>query len=318
MPPGTLPGSRASLAWRGGSAPGRAGGLKPRHLAPPGAPRRRGPAPGRWGLIAPVSLHLQWNGPRRHTLVLTFPAVTLALAAVLLAASSPAGEAPSPLARPDPAPRSSSPSPLARVLARTFRFYGGLDALLSVEGFRLDGTLADATTPPASRPRVERVLSPPDRYRSAVSLGGLEREILVLDGHRAFRDGAEVTGLIRADLIRLEAARAFLPAALARSRESLLDRGEARRGGRIVRLVELPLHEQASLTAEIEASSGTIVRAIIRTGARETAVSFSRFRPVGGVVFPFAEDLVAGKDRRTLLVERIELVPATSISVEAP
>ena len=254
-----------------------------------------------------------------HSDALTSGIVPLALVATFLVASSSAAGTPTaPSARADPVPRSPSPSPLSRVLARTFRFYGGVDAILAVEGVRLDGTLADAITPPGNRPRVERVLSPPDRYRSAVSLDGLEREILVLDGHRAFRDGAEVTGLVRADQIRLEAARAFLPAALARSRESLVDLGETSRGGRRVRLVELPLHERASLIAEIEASSGTILRALIRVGRRETAVSFRRFRPVGGLVFPFAEDLVVGQDRRTLLVERIELLPANSIAIEHP
>ncbi len=152
--------------------------------------------------------------------------------------------------RRNPAQRAPPPAPLAQVLARTFHLYGGVDAILAVGGVRLFGAVVDGAAAPGSQPRFERLLAPPDRYRCAVTLGGLESETLVLDGARAFRDGAEVTGLARADTIRLEAARSFLPAALARQRASLVDRGEVRRGDRRIRLVELPLHEDASVTAE--------------------------------------------------------------------
>lgn len=204
------------------------------------------------------------------------------------------------------------------VLARTFRFYGGVDAILAVEGLRLQGSIADGATEPKARPRLERLLAVPDRYRSAVSLGGLERESLILDGSRAFRDGAEVTGLVRADQIRLEAARAFLPAALARGRETLVDRGEARRAGRPVRLVELALHERATLTAEIDPASGKILRAVTRVAGRESTVSFRRLRSVEGVLFPFAEDLDARDGKRTVIVENVELVRSGAISIQLP
>ena len=219
--------------------------------------------------------------------------------------------------RADPSRRAPAPLPLSQVLARTFRFYGGVDAILAVGGLRVRGTIADGTTVPGSRPQLERVLLPPDRYRAAVTLGGLERETLVLDRGRAFRDGAEVTGLVRADQIRLEAARSFLPATLARGRETLVDRGEARRAGSRVRLVELALHDRATLTAEIDPDSGRILRAVTRVAGRETAVSFRRFRPVEGVLFPFAEDLQQREGKRTVLVEQIEVVPADSIEFES-
>ncbi len=233
--------------------------------------------------------------------------------------AAPAARAKSSAAtRADPARRAPSPTPLSRVLARTFRFYGGVDAILAVEGVRLEGSIADGSTDPRARPRLERVLQPPDRYRSAVTLGGIERETLVLDGGRAFRDGNEVTGLVRADQIRLEAARFFLPAALAREREALVDRGELRRGGRRVRLVELPLHERATLTAEIDSASGRILRAVTRVAGRETAVSFRRFRPVDGILFPFAEDLELREGKRTVLVDKVELVRADAIAIQHP
>jgi hypothetical protein len=244
-------------------------------------------------------------------------ALAVALLVALPGAALPAPrEKGAPAAAPDAA--QSAPSPLSRLLARTFRFYGGVDAILAVRGVRLQATIADGTTEPPSRPRLERVLKPPDRYRSAVSLGGVERETLVLDGGRAFRDGAEVTGLVRADQIRLEAARFFLPGALAREREALVDRGEAHRAGRRVRLVELPLHDRASLTAEIDPGSGRILRAVTRVAGRETAVTFRRFRPVEGVLFPFAEDLEQRDGKRTILVERVEVVPADAITIERP
>ncbi len=234
-----------------------------------------------------------------------------------VAAAAPRAKA-SPVTRADLTHRAPAPVPLSRVLARTFRFYGGVDAILAVEGVRLEGSIADGTTDPRERPRLERELQPPGRYRSAVSLGGVERETLILDGGRAFRDGNEVTGLVRADQIRLEAARFFLPAALARAREALVDRGEAQRSGRRVRLVELPLHERATLTAEIDSSSGRILRAVTRVAGRETAVSFRRFRPVEGILFPFAEDLELREGKRTVLVDKVELVRADAIAIQHP
>lgn len=287
-------------------------------------------------------LHLQRKRPRRqtHRSLRLLPAAPALAAAFLVAlpVAAPASARPpgSPAvdrasaastrsrpggpatARAAAVRRAPSPPPLSRVLARTFRFYGGVDAILAVGGLRVRGTIADATTAPRSRPQLERLLLPPDRYRSAVSLGGVERETLVLDGGRAFRDGAEVTGLTRADQIRLEAARTFLPAALARGRDALVDRGETRRAGRRLRLVELPLHEQATLTAEIDSASGRILRAVIRVAGRETAVSFRRFRPVDGVLFPFAEDLEAREGKRTVMVETVEVVPADSLRIDHP
>lgn len=209
---------------------------------------------------------------------------------------------------------------LPEVLARTFRAYGGLDAILAVGGVHVRATLADGKTAPDAQPRLERLLRPPDGYRSAESLAGLERETVILDGKRAFRDGAEVTGLARADQIRLEAARTFLPAALARGRELLVDRGEQDRRGTRVRLVELALHEQATLTAEIDAASGRILRAVTRVAGRETTVSFRSFRKVGSLLFPFAEDLESANGKRavTVVVDGIDLVDADSISIQHP
>ncbi len=240
-------------------------------------------------------------------------ALSLALALPALAAAPRASRH---AAR--PAAERSPELSLSQLLARTFRAYGGVEAILAVEGVHLRGTIQEGSAGPANPARLERVLGPPDRYRAAVSLGGMERETLVLQGGRAFRDGAEVTGLARADQIRLEAARAFLPAALARGRESLVDRGGARRGGRRLRLIELPLHDQASLTAEIDESTGRIVRAVSRVAGKEIAVSFRRFRAVDGILFPFAEDVEASDGKRTLVVDTVELVPARQIAIQAP
>jgi hypothetical protein len=86
-----------------------------------------------------------------------------------------------------------------------------------------------------------------------------------------------------------------------------------------VRLVELPLNAHASLTAEIDPESGAILRSVSRAGGRETAVSFGSLRPVGGVLFPFAEELEArGRRRRTLVVEQVDLLPASAVRIAEP
>ena len=84
-----------------------------------------------------------------------------------------------------------------------------------------------------------------------------------------------------------------------------------------MRLVELPLHERASLTAEIDSASGRILRAVTRVAGRQTTVSFRRFRLVEGVLFPFAEDLEARDGKRTVIVEQVELVRSGAISIRA-
>lgn len=242
-------------------------------------------------------------------------------AALSLALPAQAGAQRRPARRPPPAQPQAAPAEdpsLSRLLARTFRMYGGVDALLGVGGIRVRGVVDDGAAAPGSRPELERLLQPPRRFRATVSLGGLDRETLVLDGGRAFRDGAEVTGLLRADQIRLEAARAFLPAALARERTALVDRGEAMRAGRRVRLVELRLHRDAVLTAELDPASGRILRTLTRVGRRETAVTYARLRTISGVLFPFAEEHQSREGRHRVLVTAVEIVPADAVQIDHP
>ncbi len=248
-----------------------------------------------------------------RALLLTAAAITAALSLALPATAAPARRSKPPARAARPAP-----DPFSRLLARTFRLYGGVEALLGVGGVRVRGVVDDGATAPGSRPQLERLLQPPDRYHAVVSLGGLEWETLTLAGGRAFRDGAEVTGLLRADQIRLEAARAFLPAALARARAALVDRGEAVRAGRRVRRVELRLHRDAVLTAELDASSGRILRASTRVGRRETAVTYGRLQPIAGVLFPFEEEHESREGRRRVLVTAVEIVPAGAVRIEPP
>lgn len=247
------------------------------------------------------------------------PFAAAAIAAALSLAVPAAAGPPARPARKTTQPGArAAPAALSRLLARTFRLYGGVDALLGVGGIRVRGVVDDGTTAPGARPELERLLQPPDRFQATVSLGGLERESLTLAGGRAFRDGAEVTGLLRADQIRLEAARAFLPAALARARAALVDRGEAVRAGSRVRLVELRLHRDAVLTVELDVTSGRILRASTRVGRRETAVTYGRLEPIAGVLFPFEEEHQSREGRRRVLVTAVEVVPAAAVRIGTP
>ena len=240
-----------------------------------------------------------------------------ALAAALLGDPSTAAAAPPAATSRRQRVRAVRPAapPLGKVLARTFRAYGGVDAILGVSAIRSVGAVSEGE---AQGWRVERVLALPDRYRSAFSLGGVEHETVILAGLRAFRNGAEVTGLVRADQIRLEALRAFLPGALAKNRAALVDRGEVGEGAARVRRVELPMRNDALLVVDIEARTGRIVRTVVAVGGRETLVTYRRFRMVSGVLFPFAEDVEGADGRRTLALEHIELVPAASVKIELP
>lgn len=242
---------------------------------------------------------------------------TVALAASLAAlALSPTPAAASPARAQARRARPAPPvAPLSAVLARTFKAYGGVDAILEVGAVRSVGAVSSGD---AEGLRVERTLALPDRYRSSFSLAGVEHESVLLAGARAFRNGAEVTGLVRADQIRLEALRAFVPATLARHRGELQDDGELGRGAARIRRVRLPLREDATLTFDIEARSGRVLRAVSSVGGRDTLVTFRRFRMVSGVLFPFAEDVEAAEGTHTVELSRIELLPATAVKIEPP
>jgi hypothetical protein len=236
---------------------------------------------------------------------------TLALALALAPALAWAG-------RGKPAPAAS---PLSRLLARTFKAYGGLDALLAVEGIRSVGTLQEG----GRRGRIERSLAPAREprvaagsFRAVTTFGVTDKETVVLDGHRAWRDGAEVTGLARSVQLRLEAARLFVPALLARERGALVDRGELRRSGRRLRVVELPFAGDAALLAEIDVASGRILRTTARVVRHETVVTYDGFRRVGGILFPFSEAISAPEGERTVALDRVELVPVGALVLAAP
>lgn len=265
----------------------------------------RSPSPASFALSLSLSLALS-------------PAIALALAPAAVAPVRAPVRAPAPA--PATAPAAARPraparaSPLSRLLARTFKAYGGLEGLLAVEGIRSAGTVRDGER----LGRVERALAPTGRLRAVTTFGGVEHETVVLDGDRAWRDGAEVTGLARSVLLRLEAARLFLPALLARERAALVDRGELRRAGRQLRLVELPFEKEAALLAEIDAGSGRIVRTTARVGRYEIVVTYDRFRRVSGLLFPFHEAIAAPEGLRTVALDRVELVPAGVLRLSAP
>jgi hypothetical protein len=258
---------------------------------------------------------LQRNPPPRQTLDTVLRSIALPALAAVLALSSAAPAVASTTAPARPAHSAPAAPPLAKVLAHTFRAYGGVDAILSVGAVHSVGAVSQGE---AHGWRVERTLALPDRYRSALSLGGVEHETVILAGPRAFRNGAEVTGLVLADQIRLEAMRAFVPGALARNRTALVDRGEVGKGAQRVRRVELPLREDASLVVDIDARSGRVVRTVVSVGGRGTQVSYRHFRMVSGVLFPFAEDVESADGQRTLALERIELVAPATVRIEAP
>lgn len=218
-------------------------------------------------------------------------ALALALAPASAAAAGPAGK---------------KGSQLSQLVARTLAAYGGLDAVTAVEAIRWEGRVREGRL----EGRFRRVLAPPARLRAEVRLLGGAAELLVLDGTRAWRDDAEVTGLAATRRAWLEAARLFVPAMLVRERAALVDRGAVRRGGKALHAVALPFEGGAELVAEIDPASGRVLFTRARVGDGEVVVEHGDFRRVGGVLFPFTEKVVRGGAPRVLTAERIELVRA--------
>jgi hypothetical protein len=208
-----------------------------------------------------------------------------------------------------------APSKVGPLVDKVVEAYGGKAALekypvLVQEGYVAAHQAADVG-------RLTRIFERPRRLRVTISYPGSVAEQRILDGPRGWRDGREVTGTPPQAAMILQAARMELPLSLLAGVDRLVDEGTVERDGKSLRALTLPLGDGLSVTAEIDAGSGRIVRAVARmpggVGSLEFVTAYSDFRKVSGTWVAFKEEnFVQGRHSGTTEILTVEYL------VEAP
>ncbi len=219
------------------------------------------------------------------------------------------------------------------LLNRSVDAYGGEKALSTLV-FRESGALT-TTAGGGKEGTVVRIFRRPDALRVEVNIPGQTPEVRVLDGKKGWRQGQEASGM-SLDAMQLQAARFSLPLNLLEQRSRLVDRGTDTRGGKTVRVLELPLGGTLSVTAEIDPATGRIVRSTAKsTGAMsgksmsvggmpgkmtvEFATTYDDFRKIDGVLFAFREgNFAMGQHTGDTVLRKVEILKALPAGALTP
>jgi hypothetical protein len=211
------------------------------------------------------------------------------------------------------APAAAGELPLSRLLKRTLDAYGGASAVAKFPAMREEGQVTSAQRG-GTAGKLSRVFGRPRKLRVEVAFPGEDPEIRILDGARGWRGGAEVSGTPNFQAMVLQAARLDLPLILVEGRMKLVDGGTVKRGKKKLRLVTLPLDRGMSLSAEIDPSTGLILRSSGRIengsmGQMEFVTTYDDFRRVDGVLVPFREgNFAGGESTGDTVLEKVEFL----------
>ncbi len=227
----------------------------------------------------------------------------------------------------------SAADEVADLLKKSVDAYGGEKALASLV-FRESGRLTNAMKG-EKQGTIVRIYGRPDRLRVEVSFPGSSPEVRVLDGKKGWRQGQEASGP-PLDAMVLQAARFSLPLNLFERRRDLKDLGTVERGGKTLRVLELPLGGALSVSAEIDPATGRILRSTAMTvGAMggksmsvggtagkmkvEFATTYDDFRKVGGVLFAFKEgNFALGQFTGDTVLENVEVLKEFPVAALKP
>lgn len=256
------------------------------------------------------------------------PVPWFALVLAAAPAAPPATTASSPVApaaaKAPPAPASAAPAgtsaPLAGLVNKAVEAYGGRAALVRFRARIEEGEVSSLMLGRGIG-KLRRVWRAPRKLRVSIAYAG-SPEVRILDGARGWRDGREVSGPPFYAMV-LQAARLGLPLSLIEGLASLKDKGATQVDGRAVRAVELPLGDGMSVTAEIDPSTGRILRATGRLDGAGPPLQFtavySDFRSVQGVLVPFHEaNFAQGNQTGETTLSRVELLPEAPAGAFAP
>jgi len=236
-----------------------------------------------------------------------FPVSVFALVLTAVSPPPPAGEA-----------------GLETLLRKTFDAYGGLEALSQLSVIKQTGIVHSKFRQSGDTWELQRTFGAPQRLRVEIAYPSGEKEVRLLVGTLGFRNGEPVTGPPR-DAMLIQAGRLALPLLLHQHASGLIDRGEVQRDGQSLRRLELALGGVVVLTVEIDVASGLILRTtgtflVGGRAAPDFTATYSDFREVEGILFPFREgNFVGGRHVADTLIGRVELlenVPPETFQVQ--
>ena len=226
---------------------------------------------------------------------------TLAVAVALAAALAPAaaGEA----------PKKNGRESVDALVRKAVEAYGGKPGFARSAVRREEGTVTSLLHP-GDTGRIVRAYARPGRLRVEVAFPGSDPEVRVLDGARGWRGGEEATGP-RLDAMVLQAARLDVVALLAVPGTKITDGGTAMVNDKVVRVLSFEPAPGLTVEAQIDPSSGRVLRTRGSSGGPHVPVAFETtyddFRKIDGVLVAFHEvNWANGKTTGETVLAKIE------------
>jgi hypothetical protein len=163
-----------------------------------------------------------------------------------------------------------------------------------------------------------RVFQRPDKLRITIAFPGERVEVRILNGPRAWRRNAEVSGPLHGAML-LQAARLALPLILLEERAKLKDLGaEIGPDGGQFRVLELRLRTDLTLFVVVDVETGRIrhSRGVISAGDRPVmkfATTYADFRSWNGILVAGREEQYAmGRHVGHTLIEKVEILDSVN------
>src|SRR5262249_52728092 len=150
-----------------------------------------------------------------------------------------------------------------------------------------------AATSTGNSGSIVRTYARPLQLRIQVGDADHPKEVRVLNGTNGWRNGKAATGPAL-DAMVLQAVRLDLPYQLLAKKSKLVEKEAIELDGKRLRVVELPLDNGLSVTANLDPETGRILHSTGNTlagpsGRMSFEASYSGFRMVDGVLFAFKE-----------------------------